>query len=182
MTKASLCWYQILSNIKYKSHQIAKHKFLVSSCSCLCTIYWSQMLSQEWRCSSSKAWTTSEWSTSLLPTKLHLILEVWHNFINCLYHHWINRGIGLAPVWHQYIGSTELGHHWSRYWLDVTLTSSHYLSQWWPMRFTDLPTPDPAQTIRFMIWNHTISLQTIQFSDQTIQFYSKPYNCLSNHL
>ena len=46
----------------------------------------------------------------------------------------------------------------------------------------DLPTPDPAQTIRFMIWNHTISLQTIQFSDQTIQFYSKPYNCLSNHL
>ena len=34
----------------------------------------------------------------------------------------------------------------------------------------DWPTPDPAQTIRFMIWNHTISLQTIQFSDQTIQF------------
>ena len=48
--------------------------------------------------------------------------------------------------------------------------------------WTDLPTPDLAQTIRFMIWNHTISLQTIQFSDQTIQFYSKPYNCLSNHL
>ena len=46
----------------------------------------------------------------------------------------------------------------------------------------DWPTPDPAQTIRFMIWNHTISLQTIQFSDQTIQFYSKPYKCLSNHL
>ena len=52
----------------------------------------------------------------------------------------------------------------------------------WNHEIADLPTPDPAQTIRFMIWNHTISLQTIQFSDQTIQFYSKPYNCLSNHL
>ena len=47
---------------------------------------------------------------------------------------------------------------------------------------SDWPTPDPPQTIRCMIWNHTISLQTIQFSDQTIQFYYKPYNCLSNHL
>ena len=54
----------------------------------------------------------------------------------------------------------------------------------WPWNLTnaDWPTPDPPQTIRFMIWNHTISLQTIQFSDQTIQFYYKPYNCLSNHL
>ena len=29
--------------------------FLISSCSCLCAIYWSQVLSQEWRCSWSSA-------------------------------------------------------------------------------------------------------------------------------
>ena len=29
--------------------------FLVSSCSCLCSIHWSQVLSQEWRCSWSSA-------------------------------------------------------------------------------------------------------------------------------
>ena len=29
--------------------------FLVSVCSCLCTIYWSQILSGEWRCSWSSA-------------------------------------------------------------------------------------------------------------------------------
>ena len=33
-------------------HQISKLlMFLVSSCSCLCAIYWSQVLSREWRCS-----------------------------------------------------------------------------------------------------------------------------------
>ena len=54
--------------------------FLVSSCSCLCAIYWSQVLSWEWWCSRSRvpgnAPTTSEWSTILLPTKVQLILEV----------------------------------------------------------------------------------------------------------
>ena len=30
-------------------------KFFVSSCSCLCPIHWSQVLSQEWRCSRSSA-------------------------------------------------------------------------------------------------------------------------------
>ena len=36
------------------SHQISKLKmFLVSSCSSLCTIYWNQVLSREWRCSWS---------------------------------------------------------------------------------------------------------------------------------
>ena len=29
--------------------------FLISSCSCLCAIYWSQVLSWEWRCSRSSA-------------------------------------------------------------------------------------------------------------------------------
>ena len=35
--------------------------FLVSSCSCLCSIHWNQVLSREWRCP-----TTSEWTTGLL--------------------------------------------------------------------------------------------------------------------
>ena len=55
--------------------------FLVSSCSCLCPIQWSQVLSREWRCSWSSADcdapTTSEWSTILLHTKVRLILETW---------------------------------------------------------------------------------------------------------
>ena len=52
----------------------------VSSCSCLCRINWSQTLSREWRCSWSSvgaAPTISEWSTSVLPSKVRLILEVW---------------------------------------------------------------------------------------------------------
>ena len=55
--------------------------FLTSSCTCLCTIYWSQVLSREWRGSYSSADsadpTTSEWSTSLLPPKVCFILKVW---------------------------------------------------------------------------------------------------------
>ena len=67
--------------------------FLISSCSCLCPIHWSQVLSREWRCSWNRrgsnyicvvgaaptgaAPTTSEWSTILLPAKVRPILEVW---------------------------------------------------------------------------------------------------------
>ena len=54
---------------------------LVSCCSCLCPINWSQVLNREWRCSWSsvdrRAPTTSEWLTSLLPGKVQLILEIW---------------------------------------------------------------------------------------------------------
>ena len=55
--------------------------YLILSCSCLCSIHWSQVLSREWRCSWSSADigdapTTSELSTILLPTKVRLILEV----------------------------------------------------------------------------------------------------------
>ena len=51
---------------------------LISSCGCLRPIYWSQVLSREWRCGwSSAAPTTSEWSTISLLTNVHLILEVW---------------------------------------------------------------------------------------------------------
>ena len=30
--------------------------------------------------------TTSEWSTNLLPTKVHFILEVWH-YLSLVFHH-----------------------------------------------------------------------------------------------
>ena len=55
--------------------------FLVLSCSCICPIQWSQVISREWRCSwrapTGAAPTTSEWSTVLLSVKVRLILEVW---------------------------------------------------------------------------------------------------------
>ena len=34
---------------------VCEYMFLISSCSCLCPIQWSQVLSQEWRCSWSSA-------------------------------------------------------------------------------------------------------------------------------
>ena len=43
--------YCLFSNIRRTQSQM----FLVSSCSCLCPIYWSQVLSWEWRCSWSSA-------------------------------------------------------------------------------------------------------------------------------
>ena len=78
--------------------------FLISPCSCLCTIYWSHVLSGEWRCSWSSADrrgdapTTSEWSKILLPTKMRLISEVWGHFtgteaiIWLSQRHWSNCG------------------------------------------------------------------------------------------
>ena len=55
--------------------------FLVLACSCLCAIYWNQVLSGEWRCSWSSAdrrcsnyiWVIN----NLLLTKVRLILETW---------------------------------------------------------------------------------------------------------
>ena len=61
--------------------------FIVPSCSCLCSIYWSLVLSREWRCSWSSAdtaSTTSEWSAILLPSKVWLILAVWQ-YSNMVY-------------------------------------------------------------------------------------------------
>ena len=45
--------YRQLSNIRLTKPQSVM--FLVSSCSCLCAIYWSQVLSRKWRCSWSSA-------------------------------------------------------------------------------------------------------------------------------
>ena len=63
---------------------------LTSSCSWLCALYWSHVLSQEWRCKWRCSWSMpasdapiiSARSTILLPTKVWLILEVWP-YISC---------------------------------------------------------------------------------------------------
>ena len=55
--------------------------FLILSCSCLCPIHWSQVLSREWRCSWSNAgrrcsnyiWVIN----NLIAYKGDLILEIW---------------------------------------------------------------------------------------------------------
>ena len=56
------------------------YKFFISSCSSLCPIHWSQVLSRQWRCSwSSIDKPSSNYiseTTSLLP-KVQLTLEVW---------------------------------------------------------------------------------------------------------
>ena len=59
--------YDKYRKTSYISRTNPKTLFVVSICSCLCAIYWSQVLSGEWRCSWSSAGsaapTTSEWST-----------------------------------------------------------------------------------------------------------------------
>ena len=47
----SIAVYHQISNISHTKSQ----NFNVSSCSCLCPIYWSQVLSREWRCSWNSA-------------------------------------------------------------------------------------------------------------------------------
>ena len=55
---------------------------LVSSCSCLCPIHWSQVDNEDvvGAAPTGDAPTTSELSTILLPTKVRLILETWRYF------------------------------------------------------------------------------------------------------
>ena len=45
--------YCKISNIRRTKSQ--NLNFFISSCSCLCAIYWSQVLSRKWRCSRSSA-------------------------------------------------------------------------------------------------------------------------------
>ena len=68
--------------------------FLILFCSCLCSIHWSQMLSQKWSCSWSSATgvapTTSEWSTILQPTKVSYIRGLTVHDMKAK-HHWFPR-------------------------------------------------------------------------------------------
>ena len=62
-------------------HQIPKINCFLS-CRAVVFLHWSLVLSGAWRyivgpAPTGGAPTTSEWSTILLPTKAHFILEVW---------------------------------------------------------------------------------------------------------
>ena len=69
---------------------------LVSSCSCLCPIQWTQVLRQEWRCSWSSAdrrcsnyiWVIDNFIT----TKVRLILETWW-YISITKPQWVKRSM-----------------------------------------------------------------------------------------
>ena len=132
---------------------------LVLSCSCLC-----QVLTRElrWSWSSSDrqcfTWvTTSEWSTSWLPTKVWLILEVWQHIPPGLDNdssHWPHRG-SLKKKFDKY--KSFKWHGWGTYceialrWMSLDLNdrddkstlvqimawcrqaTHHYLNQCWPM-------------------------------------------------
>ena len=86
--------------------------FLISSCSCLCPIQWSQVLSWEWRCSEAvntgNAPATSEWSTILLP-KVWLISKVWRYLKSFLV-----KDNDLFMLHIQYHGYWWLGNTWSQ--------------------------------------------------------------------
>ena len=61
---------------------------LISSCSRLCPIHWSQVLNEDvvGAAPTGDVPTTSEWSTILLPTKVRLILETWRYVFLTLTH------------------------------------------------------------------------------------------------
>ena len=70
--------FRQISNISRTNSQNVHLPYLVLQL--FCPIHWSQVLSQEWRCSWSSAAsdvpTTSDWSTIILPPKVRLILKV----------------------------------------------------------------------------------------------------------
>ena len=75
-----------LTTVKYLIEDALNPKtqmFLVFSCSPLCPIYISQMLSREWRCwwsSADRRCSNYVW-VILLPTKVQIILKVWQYVI-----------------------------------------------------------------------------------------------------
>ena len=54
--------------------------FLVSSCSCLCAIYWSQVISQEWRCS----WSSADRGCSNYTWVIKIVLPTEVSYIRAL--------------------------------------------------------------------------------------------------
>ena len=73
--------------------------FLISSCSCLCLVHWSQVLSREWRCSWSSAdrwcsnyiWVINKyithWGVTYIRGLAVNVLAVsygWHNPPSCV--------------------------------------------------------------------------------------------------
>ena len=72
-------------------------KSLILSCSCLCSIFAKSICSinREWRC----CWSSAEWSTILLPTKVRFILEDWRNYIICKYRKTSVKRPPLSSLW-----------------------------------------------------------------------------------
>ena len=70
--------FRQISNISRTNSQNVHVPHLVLQL--FCPIHWSQVLSQEWRCSWSSAAsdvpTTSDWSSNILPPKVRLISKV----------------------------------------------------------------------------------------------------------
>ena len=116
---------------------------LVSSCSCLCAIYWSQVVADEdvvGAAPTGAAPTTSEWSSILLPTKV--------SYIRCLtvhslmsYVHWpmVIENTGWLIGWYdpkwftrsrkimRYFKSSKRSDASTRQWS----APGHYLNQYW---------------------------------------------------
>ena len=90
--------------------------FLVSACSCLYAIYWSQMVGGEWRCSWSSAdrrcsnyiWVIN----NLHASKVRLILETWRYVLMCEVYTLEIRLIRIYTVWKKY----RINHfYWTAY-------------------------------------------------------------------
>ena len=85
---------------------------LVSSCSCLCPIYWSQVLSREWRCGRSSAER------------------------RCSNYIWVINNL-IAHIGASYIRDlTVISSHWFRRWVPAYWAQNHCLNQWERVNFT----------------------------------------------
>ena len=60
--------------------------FVVSSCRCLCAVVKNEDVVGA--APAGDAPTTSEWSTSLLPTKMRLILQIWQYLFHFIIEQW----------------------------------------------------------------------------------------------
>ena len=65
---ATVCvWMPFEQNYRQTSNiSGTKSNIFVTSCSCLCSIYWSHLLSREWRCS----WSSAEHQKAMLQLQL----------------------------------------------------------------------------------------------------------------
>ena len=70
-----------ISNVRHtESKKLDVSRLVLHSCSCLCPIHWSQVLSWEWRCSwsSTDRWFSNHiWVINNSFAQMQLILEVW---------------------------------------------------------------------------------------------------------
>ena len=101
---------------------------LVSSCSCLYPIRWSQVLS--WA-PTGDASTTSEWSTIQLPTKVRLMLETWR-YITTGASLWCQPLDVCSPFSHRHLKygrkkTTRINHTWKHYCSCILLRWNYIL-------------------------------------------------------